>query len=498
MKMVKVKLHKNGTVNEIEAEDGANLLKVIQSSVSDFYAPCGGNGTCGKCRVNILETGVVTSCLYTVKKDIEVILPDDREMKVLSSQYDFSREVDLNPGDAVSLSDKPVGVAVDIGTTTMVYYFMDLKTGGTTDIRSNVNPQIKYGSDVISRINYSAENEGGVEELKNMLTSNMQAVIDRFCKRYGYKHDDIVRISIVGNTVMLHTLLGVDALPIAHAPFTPVFTETKRVKPDELGININPEAGIILAPSLSGYVGGDIIAGLASISDEFYRKQFLFVDIGTNGEIVLVTKDKTLACATAAGPAFEGANISCGMSAVNGAVSAFKDGKPKVIGDSEAVGVCGSGLIDIVAYMLDNGILSSEGNIESDFVIPGLSGNNEIKLTQQDIREVQLAKSAISAGINRLLAIAGITVDELDNILLAGGFGNYIDIRNAVRIGLLPDVDLNKYIQMGNTAGNGAVLALKSESCIPRMEEIKEKIEYIELSTDPEFSMEYAMNMFFY
>ena len=495
--MKTVTLHKNGSVKEIKVNEGDNLLKTIQSSVSDFYAPCGGNGTCGKCRVNIVDEGVVTSCLYTVKKDIEVFLPDDREMKVLSSQYDFSKETELEPGNAPSLSETPVGVAVDIGTTTMVYYFMDLKTGGITDIRSNVNPQVKYGSDVISRINFSAETDGGVEELQRSLVDNINLVVGRFCKRHGFNINDIVRMSVVGNTVMLHTLLGISALPIAHAPFTPVFTKTKVLKTEDTGININPDAEITLAPSLSGYVGGDIIAGLASVNDDFYKKQFLFVDIGTNGEIVLVTGDKMLACATAAGPAFEGANISCGMSAVRGAVSSFKDGKAKVIGDAPATGVCGSGLIDLIAYMLDNDILSMDGNIEEDFVIPGVDAGNEIKLTQQDIREVQLAKSAIAAGINRLLAVAGITVDDLDNILLAGGFGNYIDVRNAVRIGLLPKVDLKKYIQMGNTAGNGAVLALKSDPFIPEMEKLKEKIEYIELSTDPEFSMEYAMNMFF-
>ncbi|NPA37251.1 MAG: DUF4445 domain-containing protein [Chlorobi bacterium] len=491
--MIKIKLHKNGRINEVTAGKGDNLLKVIQSFVNGFYAPCGGNGTCGKCRVRIVDEGVVTSCLYEVEKDIEVILPDDQEMKVLSSQYNFSEDVVLNPGDAALLADSPVGVAVDIGTTTIVYYFVDLKSGGITDIVSNVNPQVKYGADVISRINYTAENDSGTDEMKYILIDNFNRVTSEFCRKHGYKKEDVARVSIAGNTVMLHMFLGVNALSIAHAPFTPVFTETRKLKPQEAGLDINKNATVILTPSLSGYVGGDIIAGLASVKKDFYKKQFLFVDIGTNGEIVLVTKDRMLACATAAGPAFEGANISCGMSAVTGAVSSFRNGSPGVIGDAEAAGVCGSGLIDIIAFMLDNGTLSMEGNIESDFTIPG----TDIKITQQDVREVQLAKSAIAAGINRLLSIAGISVNELDNILLAGGFGNYIDIRSAIRIGLLPDVDTGKYIQMGNTAGNGAVLALKSDDFIPEMENLKKKIEYIELSTDPEFSMEYAMNMFF-
>jgi len=492
--MVSVKLHKNGTTTAISVDKGENLLKIIQRSGYDFYAPCGGNGTCGKCRVSIMNEGVVTSCLYPVNKDIEVILPDDREMKVLSSQYDHSTDVEPDIDDTYSLSDSPHGVAIDIGTTTIVYYFMDLKTGGITDIRSNVNPQVKYGADVISRINFTAETNNGIEELQKQLVDNINFVIGKFCKKHNFSNSDIVKLSIVGNTVMLHTLLGINALSIAHAPFTPVFTDTKIVDPAVLDLNTNPDTKIILSPSLSGYVGADIIAGLASIKENFYQKQFLFVDIGTNGEIVLVTKERILACATAAGPAFEGANISYGMSAVKGAISSFKDGKHKVIGDAEATGICGSGLIDIVAYMIETGILSFEGNIEGDFILPD---TKEIKITQQDIREVQLAKSAIAAGISRLLSIAGISVDDLDNILLAGGFGNYIDIKSAIRIGLLPDVNIDKYIQMGNTAGNGAVLALKSSAFISVMESLKDKMEYIELSADPDFSMEYAMNMFF-
>jgi len=493
--MISVKLHKNGVTETIPAEEGQNLLKIIQQVNTGFYAPCGGNGTCGKCRVNILGEGFVTSCLYSVDKDIDVILPDDLEMKILSSQYKFSKELELNIGGAAGLSDNPVGVAIDIGTTTMVYYFMDMKTGGITDIRSKINPQLKYGSDVISRINYSSENDNGVSELQKILIENINLVIGEFCYKHGYKKSSIVRLSVVGNTVMLHTLLGVSALSIALAPFTPTFTETKILPAKSIGITTNSNSSLTIAPSLSGYVGGDIIAGLTSVNSSFFNKQFLFIDIGTNGEMALVTKDKILACATAAGPAFEGANISCGMSATRGAISSFSEGTPKIIGDSEPAGICGSGLIDIIAHMLNENTLSIDGNIDGDFIIPKIS--SEIKITQQDVREVQLAKSAIAAGINRLLSIAGISYDDLDNILLAGGFGNYINIKNAIRIGLLPDVDLDKYIQMGNTAGNGAVLALKSDDFIPEMEKLKEKMEYIELSNDPDFSMEYAMNMFF-
>ncbi len=494
----RVNLYKKGNITELSVEEGTNLLKCIQEHVSDFYAPCGGNGTCGKCRVKIPNDGHVTSCLYYVHKDIDVILPEETEMKVLSSQYSLTKNVMLMPGKTAQLAPVPYGVAVDIGTTTIVFYVVNLLFGTVVDVRTSVNPQSKYGADVISRINYSVENENGVKDLQSALITSLNSAIDEHCTEYKISKHDFVKISIVGNTTMLHNFMGINALSIAHAPFTPNFTDAKTVEAKKIGIKIHDKAEVVLSPSLSGYVGADIIAGLASLDTTKLDKTYLFIDIGTNGEIVLVTTDKTLACATAAGPAFEGANISCGMSAVSGAISEYNISDYKVIGNTEPKGICGSGLIDIVAVMLEKDILLSDGNITINFVIYNAHNDQKpIVLNQQDIREVQLAKSAIAAGINRMLALAGITINELDHVLLAGGFGNYINIKNAIRIGLLPDVPFEKYIQIGNTAGSGAVLALKSEAYLKEMELLKEKMEYIELSNDPDFSMEFAMNMFF-
>lgn len=489
---------KNSAMSKaVEIEDGSNLLQCIREHFDDFYAPCGGNGTCGKCRVYIPGDGHVTSCLYQVNKTIEVILPDRIEMQVLSSQYKLTKVLPQDLGAVANLATVPYGLAVDIGTTTMVFYMVNLLFGSVVDINSIVNPQGKFGADVISRINYGATTPSGLEELQKVLIRAINEAIVKFCAGYEINPTDFVKISVVGNTTMLHNLLGVDALPIAHAPFAPQFTELKRLQASGLDIKIHEQGELVLSPSLSAYVGSDIIAGLASVDTSKLGRNFLFVDIGTNGEMVLVTPDKILACATAAGPAFEGANISCGMPALPGAISEFDQGGFIVIGGIFPVGVCGSGLIDVVATMLGTGVLGPDGNISEDFVLCKDVDSHAITLKQQDIREVQLAKSAIFSGINRMMAMAGLSFEDLDHVLLAGGFGNYLNISNAIKIGLLPPLALEKYIQVGNSAGSGAVLALNSEAFIRQMEELKSKIEYIELSTDSEFPMEFAMNMFF-
>jgi uncharacterized 2Fe-2S/4Fe-4S cluster protein (DUF4445 family) len=315
----------------------------------------------------------------------------------------------------------------------------------------------------------------------------------------GTKREDIVKISIAGNTTMLHLLLGADPLPIALAPFTPQFTDSQEIKAEGLGLCCNLEAEIRTLPCISAYVGADIVAGLASINP-VEHKNFLFMDIGTNGELALVTPDKILCCATAAGPAFEGARITHGMTAVEGAISAFGPDGYTVLGDVAPVGICGSGLIDIVAYLLDNGSIYQDGLLEETFVIAdhyqdGL--HKPIVLTQQDIREVQLAKSAIAAGVNILMKYAGINHQEIEAVYLAGGFGNYFNIKSAMKIGLISPLFKDKVIPIGNTSGTGAILALQSTSFAEVIEKLIARTEYIELSGEEDFAMEFAMNMMF-
>lgn len=481
----------------INAEKGDLLLPLLRRNNVELYSPCGGNGTCGKCKVLIKGEGSVTSCLYPIIKDIEVVLPDKREAAILVDQHAFTLQLPLNPGESSNLSYYPHGVAIDIGTTTVVFYLVNLFTGGIIETKAVMNPQARYGGDVISRINYTALSPDGLATLQKEVIQVINFQLDHFTELLEISADDMVKIVIAGNNTMLHLLLGVNPLPIALAPFTPAFTGEQVRKGKQLGFRCNPEAEVKVLPSVSAYVGADIVAGLASIRPLKQYKRYLFMDIGTNGEMALVTPEKIWCCATAAGPAFEGASISCGMSAVEGAINSF-NGKYSVIGDIPPQGLCGSGLIDVTAYLVNNQLVSPDGILEKDFVIvQGSDAQIEITLTQQDIREVQLAKSAIRAGVNILLNKASLTFEDIDVLYLAGGFGNYIDTDNAIAIGMLPVEMKNKIISLGNTSGTGALLSLKSVEYDDIISGILAKTVYIELSNEDDFTLDFVMNMGF-
>jgi uncharacterized 2Fe-2S/4Fe-4S cluster protein (DUF4445 family) len=298
---------------------------------------------------------------------------------------------------------------------------------------------------------------------------------------------------------MLHLFLGVDPTSIAQAPFTPMFLEEQTLINKDFGLMANKDAEINLLPSISAYVGADIVSGLASLDPPEQIKNYLFIDIGTNGEIALVTPEKTFCCATAAGPAFEGANISCGMGAFAGAIASY-DGPDlyTTIAREAAIGICGSGLIDIVSYLLRQKLVTKDGILENDYRVYGVEDKKDsIYITQQDIREVQLAKAAIMAGIHILVKIANLEYEQIDALFLAGGFGNYINIESAIQIALLPFQMRDKIIAIGNTSGSGACLALKSKSFMNNISELLQKAKYIELSTHEDFVLEYALKMSF-
>ena len=489
-----------GKKHNFIVENGETLLGVLRKNGVEVYSPCGGNGTCGKCKVFIKGEGSVTSCLYPVTEDIEIVLPDQREAHILVDQHAYTVQLALNPGPSGNLSSYPHGVAIDIGTTSVVFYLVNLFTGSIIETRAIMNPQAKYGADVISRINYTAQSSEGLSTLQHEIITAINLQLDHFAGMVGISADEIVKITVAGNTTMLHLLLGVDPLPIALAPFTPAFIDEQHLKGKELKLHCHPEAEIKILPSIAAYVGADIVAGIASIKPMEQFKRFLFMDIGTNGELALVTPEKVWCCATAAGPAFEGANISCGMSAIEGAISVFTPKEYSVIGNFAPVGICGSGLIDVVAHLVENKLVDSDGLLEEDFVIVTKedSGNSkDIVLTQQDVREVQLAKSAMMAGLNVLLKKASLSYDDIDVLFLAGGFGNYIDTSNAITIGMLPGSMENRIISLGNTSGAGALLALKSLNFDFIVNQVREKATYIELSNDDDFTLDFVMNMGF-
>lgn len=498
--MYKLTVHKDGREDMIEADGFDLLLSVLRNAGYDVYAPCGGNGTCGKCKVWLKGEGSVSSCVFPVGEDMEIILPDKQESQILVSQHKHTVKLPIQPGESVQLSNNPHGVAIDIGTTSLVFYLVDLITGVIVETRAESNPQASYGADVISRINYTAENPHGLVKLQTVIIQSINSNLEHFIELMGLTATDIVKISISGNTIMLHLLLAIDPLSIALAPFIPKFTDPQHLKANTLKLTCHPEAFVHTLPCISGYVGADIVAGLASINHLNEGNTYLFMDIGTNGELAIVSGGKVLCCATAAGPAFEGAGIKHGLTAVEGAISKFDKNGFKVIGDLAPIGICGSGLIDVMAYLVDQGLVDMNGLIATDFEISKKSQNGideDIVLTQQDIREVQLAKSAIAAGVNIVLNKAGIKHEELDAIYLAGGFGNYINIDSAMKIGLLSPHFKDKIISLGNTSGTGALLSLRSIEMEKIMDDLLSKSAHLELSEEADFAMEFAMNMMF-
>jgi uncharacterized 2Fe-2S/4Fe-4S cluster protein (DUF4445 family) len=498
--MGKLKVHQNGNVRDVEATPGETLLDALRNNGFDIYSPCGGNGTCGKCKVLVKGEGVVTSCIFNISGPIEVILPDKREAKVLVAQHAHTIQLPLMPGPAADLSVYPHGVAIDIGTTSVVLYLVNLITGTVAETRAILNPQAKYGADVISRIQYTASNVNGLQTLQKEIIDAINHELLHLAQFEGITENEIIRIAIAGNTTMLHLLLGVNPLSLALYPFTAQFLEERVIRGSELNLNCLPEAEIKILPSISAYVGADIVAGLASIAPSEDHRNYLFMDIGTNGELALVKGDRIWCCSTAAGPAFEGARISCGMGAVEGAISSFSNEGCSVIGSEKPTGLCGSGLIDLVAWLVEYGKIDSVGLLENDFIIVPAAesgtGNNII-FTQNDVREVQLAKSAIISGVNILVKESGLSFDDLDTLFLAGGFGNYINTDNAIRIGLLPSQLKDRIIPLGNTSGTGALAAVKSVRFDEAMARVISSSVVVELANDEDFATEFAMNMMF-
>jgi uncharacterized 2Fe-2S/4Fe-4S cluster protein (DUF4445 family) len=498
--MIELRIHQDGQVKSVNANRNDLLLKVLQDNGFEIYSPCGGKGICGKCKVWLRGTGSVTACSYPVSEPVDIILPDTREAQILSEQHFHTVPVPFDPGPSTNLSAIPHGVAIDLGTTSLVFHLVNLVTGSIMETRVVLNPQAQFGADVISRISYASTTKGGLARLQSLIIDAFNEQMHLLADSAGIPVEEIVKITVAGNTTMLHLLLAVDPRPIALAPFRPGFTDEQILPGKELTLHCHPEAQVKVLPSVAAYVGADIVAGMASIRHENERGKYLFMDIGTNGELALIRPEGVLCCSAAAGPAFEGARISCGMGGTEGAISEYDEHGYKVIGDTSPSGICGSGLIDLVAFLLDAGMVKEDGLLNHDFIVERADRTETgipIMITQQDIREVQLAKAAIAGGIKILLKQAGLTFEELDGLYLAGGFGNYINPQTAARIGLLPTELKDKTIPLGNTSGTGALLALKSTLFDAVMTDLLARTTYLELSENDEFTLEFAMSMNF-
>ena len=597
---------------DIYAPPGACVAELAQNAGCPVENPCGGMGTCGKCKVIVsngvtppgasekrllseteIADGARLACRTHIVADATVRIPDESRSLVqkilisgatrhvglqsnirkvyvemprptlLDERADFERlaqslrlkpsdlQLDLNlarklsslvreaeykvtaviggsellnvePGDTASTS---FGIAFDLGSTTIVGYLIDLNTGRQVAVASTTNPQMAYGDDLISRIQFASVQPNGLALLTHAAVDAMNRIIKQLAGAADITPRSIYEATVVGNSCMTHLLLGVDPSSLGQSPYAPTVCRQITTHAAQLGIRINPHALVHTLPNVAGFVGSDLVGVLLAGMWEDDGRTRLAEDIGTNGEMALRHNGRTLACSAAAGPAFEGARISSGVRGGPGAIDSVRIADEVVVStidNKKARGVCGSGLVDAVAEMLNAGIVDETGRMLEPGEAPSLStavrerlimvdGSPEfvladarrsltgqpITLTQKDIRQMQLGKGSIHAAILTLLKVAGADVSDISELLLAGAFGNYIRKESAVRIGLVPNIPLEKITSVGNAAGSGAKLALLSVKERELARELAEATEHIELANHQEYQDHFMQMMLF-
>ena len=588
------------------------LLEAATAAGVYLEGPCGGKGTCGKCRViargdlseiteeerkhlssKEIEAGFRLGCMARVLGDVEVeipratgmltqqildtgvgrsvppspdvkkhylildppsledqrtdlervvaALPEEeqsgvslgflREAPYILRENDFKITAALSDGRLISLeggdtTEENYGIAFDIGTTTVVGYLMDLNTGQDLATSSIMNSQSAYGGDVIARMGYVIDHSDGLEILNRAITDGLNELIDELVRKGGIDRRNIYGVTVAGNTCMHHLFLKIDPRNIAPLPFVPVVRDPIKVQAHNLGLQVHPSAEIYMLPNIAGYVGADIVADILASGLCESKEPKLLVDIGTNGEIVLSAAGRVVACSTAAGPAFEGARISQGMRGATGAVDRVvfdEDVRYTTIDGVKPRGICGSGLLDLIAEMLRFGVIDPMGRIVDRGAAEKSAGpeiteriteeegghrftvikedesedGRPIYLTQRDVRELQLAKGATRTGIELLLKDLNIEKEDLSEILLAGAFGTYLRKESAVAVGMMPPIEIRRIRSIGNAAGEGAKLALISEQERKKTRKIMDQVEYVELSSRLDFTDELMEQMTF-
>lgn len=525
----------------IHAERANTVLEVLAAIPEiSIAAPCGGKQRCGKCIVSIphdappataadrrflsqaqIDAGFRLACACSAHSIDTVVIPerDGRAFfKTALPRFDHPASPWRRAGEAGRYA-----VAVDIGTTTVAAYLVDTVDGAVVAVTAEMNRQAIYGADVLSRITYADAQEDGLGHLTRAIRAQVAAMITEAPR------DTIGLVVVTGNTTMLHLFAGVSPHGIGRAPFVPAFTETREVTEAEFTRTVPTFRGaagpFILLPSNAAYVGADIVGAAVSADMDRDEGTTLLVDIGTNGELALSHAGTVYTCATAAGPAFEGASIAAGVGGIAGAVATWRrEGTTfhfETIDGAPPVGICGSGILDYLAVLRADGVVDETGRILD------LSGDDtggitdeearrawsaqatitdeaasftivdEYRFTQRDVREIQLAKAAIAAGIDVLCAEAGITTAAIRRVVLTGGFGNHLDVESAVAIGLLPRLPTDRYVTVDNAAGHGAVEVIRRETILERIQALASRARYVELSGHPRFQERYVEHMIF-
>ncbi len=621
-KQCKIKIFPIG--KEVYAKNGSNLMQVLLDNGIDIESSCGGVGTCGRCKVEIIkgniepdkskplglklkdkkEKNLALSCLSKISGDLEIyIFPTLKKkakiegdlfkfkkdsfyssaelQKIFKSNLDYwilkkkvtiekptilystsdtyrliksikdeigidniniplkiikkipqlIREsdwevyvtIDKNTNTLLNIqslkeSEKIYGVAVDVGTTTVVVYLIDLTNGNILLSTSDYNPQIKYGEDIINRIVYSTKNDG-LEVLRKVITQMVNSLTLTLTKKADINTEDVAVFMISGNSTMMHLFFGVLPKYIREEPYVTTANDFGINSAKEVGLFSFENAVVYCIEGVASYLGGDIVSGLLTINILKRKKNCLFIDLGTNGELVVGNKDWLIGCACSAGPAFEGGGVDCGVRAIEGAIEKVDiDGKTfkckyKSIGNTKPIGICGSGLIDLLGDMYLKGIIDRKGKFNKDLRNPFLrtvgdeyryiiaekdeSGtNSEIYINEVDISNLIRAKAAVYSGIKTLLEELDLKVSDIDKIFIAGGLGKNLNVVNAIVIGMLPDISVKKYMFLGNTSITGAYLSLTSYKNFKLITKIASKITYLELSINMKFMDRYIAGLF--
>lgn len=489
-----VTITKEGQTKEYAARRGQTILTLLQKNrISGIEAPCGGMGRCGKCKVEIVGRGEVLACKTLVADGMHIIIGKEKHAKIAETGQCHNQYSTDALEEAVA--------ACDIGTTTVVCHLIDGISGNIIATESAPNAQKNYGADVVSRIERAGAGE--LQKLHEVIAGQIETMLEKLCEK-SHKKKKIQRLAVAGNTVMCHLFAGISPEAIGVAPFMPEELFGKEYTGSSVGIDCCEIVNIL--PCVAGYVGSDITADvLAAVPED--GGQWLLLDIGTNGEMLLGNaKEGYVCCATAAGPAFEGAEITMGMPAADGAIASvtYKNHRLSVgtIGEKEAVGICGSGLLDALAVFLESGLMDESGMLMDEEEVPEECRHyigryegqacvwltEKVCVTQEDVRNLQLAKAAIAAGIEILLKEKAFEYKDVTGVLLAGGFGSFLNKESAAKIGLIPKELLPVTEAVGNAAGEGAVFAAISNDARNHLLEIRSEMHYLELSMHPAFS----------
>lgn len=532
---------------------GTSALQVANELGVDINSICGGSGSCGKCIVKIVQgeenlskptqdeiefigmqrigAGFRLACCSVLNGNAVIYVPKESRTGSQRLQTEgLDTAVDLDPlirkrtrgnvtqilhGDTVIESVAPrdipvLGFAVDIGSTKLAGYLMDLSSGEVLSVSTAMNPQIPYGEDIISRLTYAITGKKNQTSLHLTLLEGIRELLRKACTDVGVKEEYVYDFVFVGNTAMQHFLLDLDVKPLTHAPFTPENLGSRDL--DSANFNLgNPNGKVHVLPLIAGFVGADCVSAILATGVHKSEEPCFLMDIGTNTEIVVGNGDRMVACSCASGPAFEGAHIKHGMRAATGAIESVwinqgsLEPRIKTIDNTEPLGICGSGLIDLLSEMLKTGIIDTSGRINLQIEHPRIrkngktyeyvvaqqqnSGNSkDITISQQDVRELQKGKAAMFSGAQIAMKHLELSPDDIENVYMAGAFGTYINRESALNIGMIPEFNLLDIEQVGNAAGTGSRMALLSASARDEAKAIAKKVEYIELATQPDYN----------